>query len=75
MPDTVSRDMVIAATNCETTMLRYIPGLIGALAAMTAFRLPGMLDFSVRILIFFAVYLLVTMLVDKAMTRYGKKKP
>jgi len=56
-------------------MLRYIPGLIGALAAMIAFRLLGMLDFSVRILIFFAVYLFVTILVDKAMTRYGKKKP
>ena len=67
--------MVIAATNSETMMLRYIPGLIGALAAMVAFRLLGMLDFSVRILIFFAVYLLVTILVDKAMTRYGKKKP
>jgi hypothetical protein len=70
-----SRDMVIVATNWETTMLRYISGLIGALAAMIAFRLLGMLDFSVRILIFFAVYLLVTILVDKAMTRYGKKKP
>jgi len=56
-------------------MLRYVSGLIGALAAMIAFRLLGMLDFSVRILIFFAVYLLVTILVDKAMTRYGKKKP
>jgi len=67
--------MVIAATNWETTLLRYIPGLIGALAAMIAFRLLGMLDFSVRILIFFAVYLVVTILVDKAMTRYGKKKP
>jgi multidrug efflux pump subunit AcrB len=66
--------MVIAATNWETMMLTYIPGLIGALAAMIAFRLLGMLDFSVRILIFFAVYLLVTILVDKAMTRYGKKK-
>jgi len=67
--------MVIVATNWETTMLRYVSGLIGALAAMIAFRLLGMLDFSVRILIFFAVYLLVTILVDKAMTRHGKKKP
>ncbi len=67
--------MVIVATNWETTMLRYVSGLIGALAAMIAFRLLGMLDFSVRILIFFAVYLLVTILVDKAMAQYGKKKP
>jgi hypothetical protein len=67
--------MVMVATKWETAMLRYIPGLIGALAAMIAFRLLGMLDFSVRILIFFTVYLLVTILVGKAMTRYGKKKP
>jgi len=66
--------MVIVATNWGTTMLRYVSGLIGALAAMITFRLLGMLDFSVRILIFFAVYLLVTILVDKAMTRYGEKK-
>ena len=55
------------------TMLRYIPGLLGALAAMVAFRLLGMLDFSFRILIFFAVYLIVTIFVDKAMARYGKR--
>ena len=55
------------------TMMRYIPGLLGALAAMFTFRLLGMLDFSFRILIFFAVYLVVTIFVDKAMARYGKK--
>jgi multidrug efflux pump subunit AcrB len=56
-----------------TTVLRYIPGLLGALAAMVAFRLLSMFDFSVRILVFFAMYLVVTMFIDKAMTRYGKK--
>ena len=54
-------------------MLRYIAGLAGAIAAMVAFRLLGMLDFSVRILIFLAVYLVVTIIVDKAFVRYGKK--
>lgn len=54
-------------------MLRYIPGLVGAVAAMVAFRLLGMLDFSLRILIFFAMYLVVTIFVDKAMARYGEK--
>jgi multidrug efflux pump subunit AcrB len=55
-------------------MLRYIAGLVGAVAAMIAFRLLGMLDFSFRILIFFAVYLAVTIFVDKALARYGKKE-
>mgnify|MGYP001606559453 FL=1 len=54
-------------------MLRYIAGLVGAAAAMVAFRFLGMLDFSVRFLVFIAVYLTVTIIVDKAMARYGKK--
>ncbi|HNP62532.1 MAG TPA: hypothetical protein PKH39_01290 [Woeseiaceae bacterium] len=54
-------------------MLKYIPGLAGALAAMTVYRLLSMLEFSLRILIFFAMYLAVTIFVDKAMARYGRK--
>ena len=54
-------------------MLRYIAGLVGAVAAMLAFRLLSMLDFSIRVLIFFVVYLVVTIAVDKAMARYGNK--
>ena len=69
-----ARDIVfLTRITEETTMLRYIAGLIGAAAAMVAFRLLGMLDFSVRFLIFIAVYLTVTIIVDKAMARYGKK--
>ena len=71
-----ARDIVLLTGITEATiMLRYIAGLVGAVAAMVAFRLLGMLDFSVRILIFFAVYLAVTIFVDKAMARYGKKDP
>ena len=54
-------------------MLRYIPGVVGAVAAMVSFRLLSMLDFSLKILIFFAVYLAVTIFADKAMVRYGKR--
>ena len=71
--ENVARDNVSTTIFTEvTTMLRYIPGLLGAVAAMVALRLLGMLDFSLRILIFFAVYLAVTIFVDKAMARYGK---
>lgn len=55
-------------------MLRYLAGLVGAVAAMIAFRLFSMLDFSLRVLIFFAVYLAVTILVDKALARYGRQE-
>ncbi len=74
LKENAARDIVSTTRFTEvTTMLRYIPGLVGAVAAMVAFRLLGMLDFSLRILIFFAVYLAVTIFVDKAMARYGKK--
>lgn len=55
-------------------MLKYLPGLIGAIAAMIAFRLLALMGLSVRVLIFIGVYLLVTVAVDIAMSRYGKKK-
>jgi len=55
-------------------MLKYIPGLIGAAAAMVAYRVLMVLDFSVRVLIFFIVYLVVTIIVDKSMSRYGRKE-
>ena len=61
--------------NSETiTMLRYLSGLIGAIAAMTAFQLLTRADFSVRVLVFIVVYLLATVSVDIAMARYGKHK-
>ena len=70
-----ARDIVFFTRITEVTiMLRYIAGLAGAIAAMVAFRLLGMLDFSVRVLIFLAVYLAVTIFVDKALVRYGKKE-
>lgn len=54
-------------------MLKYIPGLVGAIVAMVAFRLLTMFDISVRILVFLAVYVAMTIVVEKAMARYGKK--
>ena len=54
-------------------MIRYIPGLLGAIAAMIAFRLLTMLDFSMRMVIFLVAYLVVTITVDKALARYGTK--
>jgi len=67
-----ARHSAIAAE--EKKMLRYIPGLAGAVAALVAFHLLGVLDFTIRILIFFVVYLVVTIAIDRAMSRYGKDK-
>jgi membrane protein implicated in regulation of membrane protease activity len=54
-------------------MLKYIPGMLGAIAAMVVFRLLSMFDLSVRFVVFFVVYLVVTIAIDKAMTRYGRR--
>lgn len=54
-------------------MLKYIPGMLGAIAAMAVFRLLIMFDLSIRFVAFFLVYLVVTIAVDKAMSRYGRK--
>ena len=54
-------------------MLKYIPGMLGAIGAMAVFRLLIMFDLSIRFVVFFLIYLVVTITIDKAMTRYGKK--
>jgi len=54
-------------------MLKYIPGMLGAISAMVVFRLLSMFDLSVRFIVFFVVYLVVTIAIDKAMTRYGRR--
>lgn len=56
-------------------MLKYIPGIIGATAAMTAFRFLAMIDtLWVRFVIFMAVYVAVTILVDRTLANYGKNR-
>ena len=54
-------------------MLRFVPGIIGAVAAMIAFWSLGVFDFSWRALAFFVVYIVVTVAVDTGMSRYGRK--
>jgi hypothetical protein len=56
-------------------MLKYVPGIIGATAAMTAFRFLVMIDpLWVRFVVFGAVYVGVTIFIDRALSNYGKKK-
>ena len=56
-------------------MLQYIPGLIGATVAMTVFRFTTMIDpLWLRFVLFGAVYIAVTIAVDRALSNYGKDK-
>jgi hypothetical protein len=65
--------MLVAPIRKEPIMLKYIPGLVGAALAMTVFRFTTMIDpLWIRFVVFGAVYIGVTILVDKAMTNYGK---
>jgi hypothetical protein len=52
-------------------MIRFVPGLIGALASYVAMVLIDWINNGwIHTVIFFGVYLFVTVAVDKAMTRY-----
>jgi membrane protein implicated in regulation of membrane protease activity len=56
-----------------STVIRYLPGLIGAVAGFVALKLLILLGFAslgFEILAFFVVYLVVTVLADKAMRAY-----
>ncbi len=55
-------------------MLKYLPGFIGATVAMTVFRFTPFIDpLWLRFVIFGAVYVAVTIAVDKSLSNYGKK--
>ncbi len=53
-------------------MIKYLPGLTGAIAAFIALLFLGWLELSLRGLAFLAIYLVVTISLDKALTRYGR---
>lgn len=56
-------------------MLKYIPGLVGATIAMTVFRFTTMIDpLWLRFVLFGAVYIAVTIAVDRAFSNYGKNR-
>jgi len=55
-------------------MLKYIPGLIGAIAAYLGLKFIGWvagLSFGVQIVVFLVIYFVVAFSVDKAMSQYG----
>ncbi len=56
-----------------STIIRLLPGLIGAAAAFVALKLLILFGFATlgfEILAFFVVYLVVTVLAEKAMRTY-----
>ena len=58
-----------------TMLVRLIPGLIAAVAALVAMRLIGIFGFAsdtFQIIVFFLTYIVVAVLVDGAMRKYGK---
>ena len=57
-------------------MLKYVPGLVGAIAAYFALIFIDWIKTGwLHALIFFGVYLFVHLALDKAMTGYGGKTP
>jgi len=54
-------------------MLKYIPGILGAVAGFITLQLTSWFNnWSYEIAVFIAVYLFVTVSLDMALVRYGK---
>lgn len=57
------------------SLIRYIPGLIGAITAFAALKFAiflGATPIGWQILVFFLVYIIVVVAADRAMTAYGR---
>ena len=55
-------------------LMRYVPGLIGAIIAFAALKFAiflGVTQNGWQILVFFVVYIIVTVAADRAMIAYG----
>lgn len=60
-----------------SSLMRLIPGLIAAAAALLAMKLVSILGFvsqTLEIIIFFVVYLVVAVFAHRAMLRYNRPK-
>lgn len=56
-------------------MIRFLPGLVGALVAFVAAKLAALLDSApVEVSVFVIAYAVVTYAVDASMRRYGKSR-
>ncbi|MDX1432025.1 MAG: hypothetical protein R3286_06210 [Gammaproteobacteria bacterium] len=54
------------------SVLRYVPGLAGALVAFAVLKLSGWMDFGLELGAFLAAYLIITLAIDHAMRHYGR---
>ena len=58
-------------------VLKYIPGLVGAIAAYLGLKFISWiagLSFGVQIVVFLVIYFAVAVAVDKAFAQYGKSQ-
>jgi hypothetical protein len=56
-------------------MIKFIPGFAAATAAYIVLKIFGWINsLSIEIILFFCTYLIVTVVVDIAMKKYGEKK-
>jgi len=55
------------------SLLTHVPGLTGALAGFVALKLLAWMGVGYQLLVFLLTYLIVSVLVDQAMRRYGRR--
>lgn len=55
-------------------LIKYLPGFVGAVGAFAVLKLVGLLtlgSMALEFLIFICAYLIIAVLLDQAMARYG----
>lgn len=56
-----------------TSVIRFLPGLLAALAGFLLLKAMAWIPLSVQLLLFLAVYFLVTVIIDRALRKYGDR--
>ena len=57
-----------------SSLIRFLPGLLAALVGFIVLKAMAWLSVSMQLLLFIAAYILVVVLIDRALRQYGERK-
>lgn len=55
-----------------SSIIRFLPGLLAALAGFIVLKAMAWISVSLQLLLFVVVYLLIAVLIDRALRKYGE---
>ena len=56
-----------------SSLIRFLPGLLAALAGFIVLKAMAWLSVSLQLLLFITAYILVAVLIDRALRQYGER--